>query len=165
MLIRARDCAEQPWRNGAGRTRTLWSGQGARVSVAVLDRDAPFSVFAGFERTFFLLGPDAVTLSVDGDLRRLEAGDWTSFAGEAEVAVRLEAGPVRALNVMTARDKAMHTVERAAEPFDGAMLVALAGDGRRYDAGDLLLPPHPAGLAGAFVAVRIESYAASVSAS
>lgn len=154
-LIRAHDCADEPWRNGAGRTRTLWSGEGARISVASLERDAPFSAYPGFDRTFCLLGPQAVTLIVDGAARVLAPGAWTSFAGEAEVVARLDAGPVRAANVMTERGLAQHTVQRAAGPVDGAMLVALAADGPRYDCGDLILPPHPAGLAGSFLAVRI----------
>ncbi|MEQ1498225.1 MAG: HutD family protein [Novosphingobium sp.] len=154
-LIRLRDCAEEPWRNGAGRTRTLWSGQDARISVAALDRAAPFSAFAGVDRTFCLLGPDRVTLIVDGAERKLAPGDWTSFAGEAAAAVRLEGGAVQALNVMTTRGTAQHAVQRAAGPADAAMLVALAGDGAWYEAGDLLLPPYPAALAGSFLAVRI----------
>ncbi|WP_309751097.1 HutD family protein [Novosphingobium sp.] len=153
--MRARDCVDEPWRNGAGRTRTLWSGEGARISVAVLECDAPFSAYAGYDRTFCLLGPDAVSLIVDGAERVLAPGQWTSFAGEAAVAVRLEGGPVRALNVMTARGLARHAVQRAAGPVEGALLVALAGDGPRYDAGDLLVPPYPNGLAGSFLAVRI----------
>lgn len=133
----------------------MWTGEGARISLALLERDAPFSAYPGFNRTFCLLGPHAVTLIVDGVARVLAPGDWTSFAGETEVAARVDAGQVRAVNVMTLRGLAQHSVERAAEPVDGAMLVALAGDGTRYDSCDLILPPYPAGLAGSFLAVRI----------
>ena len=69
-LIRARDCAEEAWRNGAGRTRTLWSGAGARISVATLEDDAPFSAYPGVDRTFCLLGPLAATLIVDASALR-----------------------------------------------------------------------------------------------
>ena len=134
----------------------MWSGEGARISLASLERDAPFSAYPGFDRTFCLLGPHAVTLIVDGVARVLAPGGWTSFAGETEVAARVDAGPVRAINVMTERGLARHVVERACGPVDGAMLAALAGDAGRYDAGDLILPPCPAELTGSFLAVRIQ---------
>ena len=146
------------WRNGAGRTRTLWSAPGARISVAELERDAEFSSFAGFDRSLCVLGPGAVTLLVDGAARRMEAGEWTAFAGEAQVEARLEQGPLRAVNVMTLRGVARHRVWPASGPQDEAMLVALAGGSlglERFEAGDLLLPPFPPGLSGAFLAVQI----------
>ena len=146
------------WRNEAGRTRTLWSAPGARISVAELERDAAFSPFAGFDRSLCVLGPGAVTLLVDGAERRLGVGEWTEFAGEAQVEARLERGPLRAVNVMTLRGFARHRVWPASGPQDEAMLVALAGGSlglERFEAGDLLLPPFPPGLSGAFLAVQI----------
>ena len=146
------------WRNGAGRTRTLWSAPGARISVAELERDASFSSFAGFDRSLCVLGPGAVTLLVDGAERRLGPGELTAFAGEAQVEARLDQGPLRAVNVMTLRGEARHRVWLANGPADAAMLVALAGGSvgsERFEAGDLLLPPFPPGLRGTFLAVQI----------
>lgn len=97
-----------PWRNGAGTTRELASdvdGTGRarwRISVAALDRDAPFSAFPGWERLFVALGP--VELVVDGARHTLTAGQQLRFSGEA--AVRAVVGvPTHALNVMTRRDE------------------------------------------------------------
>ena len=146
------------WRNGAGRTRTLWSAPGARISVATLERDAPFSDLTGYDRSFCVLGPGAVTLLVNDNERRLGVGEWTEFAGEAQVEARLGQGPLRAVNVMTLRGEARHGVWLADVPADAAMLVALAGGSvgsERFEAGDLLLPPFPPGLGGAFMAVQI----------
>ncbi|MEV7979638.1 HutD family protein [Streptomyces sp. NPDC086519] len=98
--------APTPWRNGAGTTRELATGTDAsgrvlwRLSVADLDRDAPFSTFPGLDRLFVALGP--LRLTVDGRQRRLAVGDQARFAGEAPVAVALDT-PTRALNVMTRR--------------------------------------------------------------
>ncbi len=136
----------------------MWSGEGARISVAALERDAPFSAYAGYDRSFCVLGPGAVTLLVDGDERRLSLGEWTAFAGEAQVSAQLDQGPLRAVNVMTLRGVARHRVWLAHGPADAAMLVALAGGNvgtERFDAGDLLLPEFPATLGGAFLAVQI----------
>ena len=157
-LIRYADCAEEAWRNGAGRTRTLWSGEGARISVATLEQDAPFSDLAGYDRTFCVLGPGTVTLLVDGAERRLGPGEWTAFAGEAQVVARLDHGPLRAVNVMTLRGAARHRVWLTDGAAQAAMFVALAGGNvglEQFDAGDLLLPPLPPGLAGEFLAVQI----------
>ena len=157
-LIRYADCPEEPWRNGAGRTRTLWSGPGARISVATLEQDAPFSDLAGYDRSFCVLGPGGVTLLVDGAERRLEPGEWTVFTGEAQVSAQLDQGPLRAVNVMTLRGAARHRVWLADGAVDAAMLVPLAGGslgGERFEAGDLLLPEFPPGLGGTFLAVQI----------
>ena len=146
----------------------MWTGPGARISVATLEQDAPFSVFAGHDRSFCLLGPGGVTLLVDGAERRLGPGEWTGFAGEAQVAVRLAQGPARAVNVMTLRSEARHRVWLAGGPQDAAMLVALAGGeagGETFDAGDLLLPEFPPGLSGSFLAVQIAGVDQSARAS
>lgn len=98
--------APTPWRNGAGATRELTTETDAsgqvlwRISVADLDRDAPFSTFPGLDRLFVALGP--LRLTVDGRQQPLAAGDQARFAGEAPVTVALDA-PTRALNVMTRR--------------------------------------------------------------
>lgn len=126
--------------------------------MAELERDAPFSAFAGYDRSFCVLGPGAVTLLIDGAERRLGPGEWTGFAGEAQVEARLDQGPARAVNVMTLRSAAQHRVWLASGSQDAAMLVALAAGSlgaECFDPGDLLLPPFPPGLSGAFLAVQI----------
>lgn len=115
--------APVPWRNGAGATRELasWSdedGTSWRISVADLDRDAPFSTFTGLDRLFVALG--AIRLRVDGTVVQLAAGEQTRFPGEACVSVDLE-GPTRALNVMTRRgtwraDVVCRSADRPATP-------------------------------------------------
>lgn len=97
-----------PWANGAGSTRELAAaadpdGSTAwRISVADLDRDAPFSAFPGLDRVFVALG--ALRLTIDGAVRAMAAGDQVSFPGEAVVGVTLKA-PTTALNVMTRRGR------------------------------------------------------------
>jgi environmental stress-induced protein Ves len=100
--------AAVPWRNGAGSTRelavatdaagaTLW-----RISLAELDRDAPFSRFPDLERLLVALGP--LRLSVDGQGVEMAAGGQLRFAGEVPVSVTLDE-PAQALNVMTRRGR------------------------------------------------------------
>lgn len=130
-----------PWDNGAGSTRELavkhdpdgrilW-----RVSVADLDQNAGFSCFPGLERLFVALGP--LVLAIDGRGVILGAGEAVSFAGEAEVAVRLDR-PTRALNVMTRRGAAradVHLRDHCAPAHPG---VSLSIDVRSHVA-DVLL--------------------------
>jgi environmental stress-induced protein Ves len=99
----------QSWRNGGGRTRELLavpdpSDWRIRVSVAEVEADGPFSVFAGVERWFAVLEGDGVELSIDGDLARLRAGDAPlRFSGAATTSCRLLGGPSRDLNLMLRR--------------------------------------------------------------
>lgn len=134
-----------PWRNGAGATRelasaaddggtTLW-----RISLADLDRDAPFSLFPGMDRLLVALGD--LRLDVDGDAVRLDAGGQARFPGEARVSVALDR-PTRALNVMTRRGVWRADVVRrpAAHPstLDAHATVPLG-----ELAADVLLTPGP----------------------
>jgi environmental stress-induced protein Ves len=107
VLLDPSQVAPIPWANGAGTTRelatasdpegqTLW-----RISIADLDRDAPFSTFSGMDRLFTALG--RVRLTIDGTPVDLDPGEQVRFPGEAAVTVSL-ARPTRALNVMTRRD-------------------------------------------------------------
>src|SRR5690242_18489383 len=95
-----------PWANGAGTTRELASASDPdghilwRISLADLDRDAPFSTFRGLDRLLTALG--RVRLTIDGIPIDLAAGEQVRFPGEAVVDVSL-ARPTRALNVMTRR--------------------------------------------------------------
>jgi uncharacterized protein len=101
--------APQPWRNGGGRTRELLAAPDPadwriRVSVADVEADGPFSVFAGVERWFAVLEGDGVELLVDGRPTRLRAGDSPlRFSGAATTSCRLLGGPTRDLNLMLRR--------------------------------------------------------------
>lgn len=104
----------QPWKNGGGVTREIacWppgAGLGdfeARVSIASIAADGPFSAFAGVDRQILLLDGGGVQLaSPDGALaHRLDQPLAPfAFAGEAAVEARLLAGPSSDFNLMTRR--------------------------------------------------------------
>jgi len=116
-----------PWKNGGGVTREIacWppgAGLGdfeARVSIASIAADGPFSAFAGVDRQILLLDGGGVQLSSpDGAaLHRLDQPLAPfAFAGEAAVEARLLAGPSSDFNLMTRRGalRAELRVHRAA---------------------------------------------------
>lgn len=166
-LVRYAACRDEPWRSGGGSTRTLWTrgdpaAPMARISVAEIVRDAPFSCFPGIDRTFCALGPGPVVLWIDGAPSRLEQAQCISFPGEAQVSAQLPGGPVRALNVMTMRGLARHSVTHAHSAADDAILAALSdgeAQGLPVQCGDLILPPLPRGLSGHFLAIGIAALA------
>ncbi len=115
-----------PWANGAGSTRELAATTDAdggtmwRISVADLDRDAPFSLLPGLDRVFVALG--ALRLTVGSLTSPMVAGDQTSFPGEATVSVALDE-PTTALNVMARRGRCRAEVvlrHPDEDPADGA---------------------------------------------
>lgn len=122
-IIRADQVAEQPWRNGGGRTRELlawptpdhWQ---LRISRAAIEASGPFSAFAGVQRWFVVLAGKGVVLRMptpDGHTR-----DHHLFPGHAPLHFdgglapycQLEDGPTLDLNLMC-RDgyASMHSVE------------------------------------------------------
>jgi hypothetical protein len=111
-----------PWANGAGTTRELAAAFGSdgqllwRVSVADLDRSAPFSSFPGLDRVFIPLDP--VRLMVDGVPNDVLPGEELRFQGEAVAAV-VVSRPTRAFNVMTLRGQcsAAVTLRSPGEPL------------------------------------------------
>lgn len=96
----------QPWRNGGGTTRELlaWP-QGApwnaRVSVADIDADGPFSAFPGVERWFAVIEGRGVELDFGEANQRITRDDQpVRFDGARAPMCRLLDGPTRDLNLM-----------------------------------------------------------------
>jgi hypothetical protein len=127
-----------PWRNGAGTTTVVAEaspdvGVGAgratesawRVSIATIDRAAPFSEFTGVDRLLMPLSPAGLDLVIDGRRVRGEAFDVLPFAGESAV----EAVDVTTrgldLNLMTVRGAAVGTL--AAHRLDGDLTLGSTG--------------------------------------
>jgi len=142
-----------PWRNGAGTTTVVAEGsfggasesgaasggdgaggaddagrpteQAWRISIATIDRSAPFSEFAGVDRLLMPLSPAGLDLVIDGRRVRGEAFDVLPFAGESAV----EAVDVTTrgldLNLMTVRGAAVGTL--AAHRLDGELTLGSTG--------------------------------------
>jgi len=104
--IAASEVPAQAWRNGGGRTRELlvwpsaddWS---LRVSVADIDADGPFSVFADTIRWFAVLEGAGVMLSFGSFEHRLvRSSAPLRFDGAEAPGCRLIDGATRDLNLM-----------------------------------------------------------------
>ena len=108
------DVPATPWRNGGGVTRELhaWypgrDGWSARVSVADIERDGPFSGFPMHERWFVVLEGAGVRLDVAGESFALDAeSPPLRFDGEAATACALVGGPTRDFNLISLRGTSM----------------------------------------------------------
>jgi environmental stress-induced protein Ves len=111
-IIRAGDLAESPWVNGAGRKADIASGDGWLLGFAWLDRDAPFSDYAGHDRTIMLLeGPGfALDLPAGSTLTVTRAFDPAAFDGAGPMACHVS-GPCRVLNAISAYPGFSHTMQ------------------------------------------------------
>jgi hypothetical protein len=120
------------WKNGGGVTRDILV-EGApeplrRLSLAAIERDGPFSEYAGYDRVLVLAQGGGISLRIDGhpSVMLARPGDAAAFAGESGVVCRLAGGPVQAFNVMT---------RRAAVHADVAVHRIGAGTSRRLERG------------------------------
>ena len=114
-LLRVADQRPQPWKNGGGVTTELaCRPRGAtfatfdwRVSMARVEVDGPFSLFAGVQRILAVIEGEGLHLEIAGEtLPPLSAGsDPLDFAGDVPVNARLLAGPIVDLNLMSRRDR------------------------------------------------------------
>ncbi|MFH9727814.1 HutD family protein [Streptomyces sp. NPDC017254] len=110
------------WRNGGGATREIVSQPvgteefGWRASVADIDRDGPFSVFPGVDRTLTLLAGNGVQLTSSGAFERLpvRVGEPFAFSGDLALSAELPEGACRVLNIMVRRGRWTARVERVA---------------------------------------------------
>ncbi|MEN4903528.1 HutD family protein [Luteimonas sp. TWI1416] len=108
------------WRNGHGWTRELFCAPALtaapsvddtaapwpwRISIARIDRDAPFSAFPGVDRELMLLRGGRLDLRV-ADRRVALASRYARhrFAGERDVAACVPTGGVEVFNLMWRRD-------------------------------------------------------------
>ena len=107
-----RTIAPRPWKNGAGLTREIaFGGVSAadfdwRLSVAEVERDAPFSAFPGIDRCITLLRGAGMRLrALDGSVDHALTTPLVPFAfsGDAALAATLAGGPSTDFNVMTRR--------------------------------------------------------------
>ena len=78
--------------------RTAW-----RVSIATVDKAAPFSRFAGIDRLLMPLTPAGIHLWLAGGARHVAQFDVVAFPGEADVASIENAPGARDLNLMVDR--------------------------------------------------------------
>ncbi|PHY93308.1 hypothetical protein CSR02_12320 [Acetobacter pomorum] len=105
--------AAVPWRNGQGLTRIIAEDNAHtlpewRLSVADILHDAPFSAFAGWQRSIALLGSGVLEMQE-------KAGEWQHalgaccppyvFCGADEVLSSCPNGAVQALNLMVRRSE------------------------------------------------------------
>lgn len=124
-----------PWRNGAGTTTVVAEGPPAeggpatepawRISIATIDRSAPFSEFAGVDRLLMPLSPAGLDLVIDGRRVRGEAFDVLPFAGESAVEAVDVRGTGLDLNLMTGRGAAVGTL--VARHLDGELTLRSPG--------------------------------------
>lgn len=77
-----------------------------RLSIAEIERDAPFSAFPGIDRELVLLSGNGLRLRFDdGQVHELQPPhDKLRFAGERAVTGELREGPTQDFNLMWRRD-------------------------------------------------------------
>lgn len=94
-----------PWKNGGGLTREIARREenGAliwRISLANVDRDGPFSQFAGLMRVLTVIDGAGIDLRSPNSVIMARFGAPVRFSGELPVEGRLIGGPIRDLNVI-----------------------------------------------------------------
>lgn len=114
-LLRAADYRAMRWRNGGGTTFEVAIGpEGAafepgafawRLSLALVERDGPFSALPGYDRVLTLVEGAGIVLDggEDGRLEVLPPHGQARFPGERAVTGLLRDGAIRDFNLMTRR--------------------------------------------------------------
>jgi environmental stress-induced protein Ves len=108
--VRFADVPRSRWANGLGETVELWRTPAAgpfdaRLSIATIGSDAPFSSLPGVDRVLLSLSPHPLTLDVDGGRMVLEQFDTVAFTGEAAVRAVGVTTPGYDLNLMVRRGR------------------------------------------------------------
>lgn len=138
---RPADYREMPWRNGGGSTTevaiapdgaALQSGEPFlwRLSMARVEQDGPFSLFAGYDRTLVLLAGRGVRLDFGLAMPPVTLAAplaTVAFAGEWATHCRLIEGPVHDFNLMVDRTRAAAQLQALALPANSRAQVLLRG--------------------------------------
>ena len=111
-VVPANEYRRERWRNGLGWTREIHAATGDddawswRLSIAEIERDAPFSEFPGVDRELVLLSGNGLRLRFeDGEEVLLEPPHGRlRFAGERAVTGELVDGPTQDFNLMWRRE-------------------------------------------------------------
>jgi len=130
--------APQRWKNGAGSTREIAAHpRGAadfewRISVAGVDRGAPFSAYAGVDRVIMLLEGEGLYLRGEVSHDLVEPFVPFAFAGEAAIVGEPVAGATTDFNLMTRRGAwrgaaHAHRLAAALPAADAGMLLCVRG--------------------------------------
>jgi HutD len=119
-----------PWKNGLGSTLELHVEGAAdnwdwRLSVASVDASGPFSQFVDVDRSLTVIFGAGVMVDVAGQPQRCGMFESVEFPGDVVTRAELLDGPIRDLNVMTRRDRAVASVRIIRGPSD---LVPVGGD-------------------------------------
>jgi len=127
-VIPANEYRRMRWKNGAGWTREIHAEPSAddwtwRLSIAEIERDAPFSVFPGVDRELVLLSGNGLRLRFgDGEAHELRPPHQRlRFAGERAVVGELIDGRTEDFNLMWRRDAVR--AELWHRPLVGTMVV------------------------------------------
>jgi len=135
---------DEPWRNGGGCTRTIAtqareSGEPPwdwRISVATVEKSAPFSAFPGVDRASLLLGAGQIELTAVAEpaVQIHRPGDVAAYRGDAlwQAEICRAGPPLSLLNVMTRRGAATARLQAVREDttMSGHALAVLAVEGR-----------------------------------
>jgi environmental stress-induced protein Ves len=103
------------WPNGAGVSWDIASApidapltqSDWRFATALIERDAPFSIFPGVDRIITLIDGEGFTLNVKdvGTMHVARPCVPTYFPGDSPTTCRVQAGPSTVLNFLFARDR------------------------------------------------------------
>ncbi len=117
-VIRWQELVPQPWKNGGGTTRQIYSeGRLAdrfdwRVSVAEVEVAGEFSLFPGYERVIMPLSPHGMQLMHQNGLyAQLQPLVPFRFPGEIALSAGLPHGPVQDFNLIMRREFGQPVVE------------------------------------------------------
>ena len=155
-IVRYTELPPQPWKNGKGITRTLFSDATKaagdwtwKISIAEITGTQPYSPYPGVRRGQVALGPGAVELVVNGQQLLLPVEGTIVFDGEDDVSATPESAGFLDLNIMGLRDMWEPSVEIVQSPVLGfvessiQVLIALedtcAGNGQAFSRLDSLL--------------------------
>ncbi len=121
-VLRASDYKQVPWKNDGGLTREIcvqWRDESHavwdwRISMAVVARSGPFSMFPGIDRSIAVLEGRGLKLNLPHEHSVIldQSSAPFSFSGEAAVVCEVLEGPTTDLNIMTARKGFQHRMQK-----------------------------------------------------